>query len=140
MFSPQIAQSSKTVWGDKLANDILYPYHWDHMKPNNFMTCKKNKKKTFVTKTEVKNLHFAVLHAAENDFFWKGGKCLIYHKGTLKRTRANEEYCFLTTVVITSHKIYQARQYVFYGRERAIHAKGRPVKKNPFPTSWLPWF
>ena len=74
-----------------------------------FMTCKK----TFATKTEVNNLHFAVLQL-KSDFFWKGDKCLISQRD-VKKTRTNEKILLshnhnFSTLVITS----QSSTYIFW--------------------------
>lgn len=80
MFSPQIGQSSK-ICG--VINLPIVPLPLRSHETRQFSWSVSAKKKTFVTKTELNNLHL-VAGPAENDFFWKGDKCLISQRDVKK--------------------------------------------------------
>ena len=103
-----------------------------------FMTCGK----TFATKTEVNNLHFAVLQL-KSDFFWKGDKCLISQRD-VKKTWTNEEILLshnhnFSTLVITSHKTYQARIFFWVGSAKRTFISSGCFSYNSRVNALLKW-
>lgn len=107
MFNPHFGQSKNCRWSTY--QEILYSAMiilWSRQ--TIFIICKI---KTFVTKTELNNLHFAFLQLKTISF----EKVLSakYHKGMLKKTRANEE----TLLFICSRNYFSQNisiTYIFY--------------------------
>lgn len=91
MFRPQIGQSSKICGLINLPRYFV-PLPLRSHEGRQF-SWSVSTKKTFVTKTELNNLHL-VAGPAENDFFWKGDKCLISQRDVKKNASQWENTAF----------------------------------------------